>query len=133
MTRPDIEAIRQRADAAMPGPWAWHGNVENWTIRLASYNPPRRFGESTVMDFVRWGMKRAVPRFQDERQWMRRAGDDPMPVYDVCRDCTDRAHPRVYRGDFVELRHPDAQFIAHARQDVDDLLAYIAELEALTC
>lgn len=130
MTRPDIEAIRQRADAAMPGPWAWHGNVENWTIRLASCNPPRRFGESTVMDFVRWGMKRAVPRFQDERQWMRRAGDDPMPVYDVCRDCADRAHPRVYRGDFVELRHPDAQFIAHARQDVDDLLAYIAELEA---
>lgn len=35
-TRPDIDAIRQRAEAATPGPWMWHGNVENWTIRLAT-------------------------------------------------------------------------------------------------
>ncbi len=132
MSRPDIAAIRQRAADATPGPWSWQGNVENWTIRLATYNRRPGHGESTVMDFVRWGMKGAVPRFQNEHSFMDKAGDDPMPVYEVCPNATSRDEACVYRGDFFELRHPDAVFIASARQDIDDLLAYVEELEQVS-
>ncbi|MGE0541246.1 MAG: hypothetical protein AB7R89_13820 [Dehalococcoidia bacterium] len=131
MNRPDIEAIRQRADAAMPGPWFWRGNVDVH-LRLASR--AGRGGEHTVMDFVRAGMQEAVPRF-NRNGFMYRAdgrhrGGEDMPIFEVCPEATDRKHPRVYRGDIIGLRHPDAEFMACARQDIDDLLAYIAELEA---
>lgn len=52
-----------------------------------------------------------------------------MAVYEVCPDATGRDDKRVYRADVVGLRHPDAEFIAHAREDVD---ALIAEVERLT-
>lgn len=57
-----------------------------------------------------------------------------LPVFEVAPTATTRDDPRVYRADIIGIRHPDAEFIAHARQDVDDLLAEIdclrAELEA---
>ena len=127
--RPDIEAIRQRADDATPGPWFWYGNPHGHDIFLATMND-RWPGWSVVMDFARWGMKSASPRFIDKTGLMHKAHEDPMPVYQVCPDCTDRKDSRVYRQHIVGLRHPDAQFIAHARQDIDDLLAYIECLEA---
>jgi hypothetical protein len=122
--RPDIAAIRQRADAATPAPWHWRGNVDVHRIRLSA---PRSPGEKTVMDLVRWGFQGAKPRFRDERQLM--VGADALVEFEVCPEAETRDDPRVYRGDFIALRHPDAEFIAHARQDVDDLLAYIDHLE----
>lgn len=127
--RPNLNAIRQRAEAAMPGPWFWWGNVDVQRISLVGRRNLRA-GIMTVMDFTRWGMQGAQPQFCDERGLLVKASVDPMPVYQVCPEATTRQDPRVYRGDFLELRHPDAQFIAHARQDIDDLLAYIAHLEA---
>lgn len=50
-------------------------------------------------------------------------------IWQVCPDATDRKDPRVYRADFTQTRSPDAQFIAHARADIDFLLARIDELE----
>lgn len=129
MERPDVDAIRQRAAAAMPGPWFWWGNVDVQNISLVGRRD-RRAGVMTVMDFARWGMRGAQPLFCDERGLLIEASVDPMPVYQVCPSATSRHDPRVYRGDFLELRHPDAEFIAHARQDIDDLLAYVARLEA---
>lgn len=131
MTRPDIEAIQQRADAAMGGPWLWRGNVDTH-IRLASRTGRR--GEHTVMDFVRAGMQEAVPRFNRDglmyRADGRHRGGENLPIFEVYPEAESRQHPRVYRGDIIGLRHPDATFIASARQDIDDLLAYVAELEA---
>lgn len=128
--RPDIAAIQQRADAAMPGPWFWRGNVDAH-IRLASR--AGRGGEHTVMDFVRAGMQEAAPRFNpsrlNRRADGRQRGGEDLPVFEVCPYALDRTDPRVYRGDIIGLRHPDAEFMAHARQDVDDLLAYCAQLE----
>jgi hypothetical protein len=54
-----------------------------------------------------------------------------LAVYEVCPTATDREDPRVYRADIVSLRHPDAEFIAHARADVDALLAEVDRLGAL--
>lgn len=122
--RPDIEAIRRRADAASPAPWAWRGNVDGKHFRLAA---KVRRGEATVMDFVRYGMQGAAPRF-NVSNLMDRA--DTLAVFAVCPEAKDRSDPRVYRGDILGFRHPDAEFIAHARQDIEDLLAYIAHLEA---
>jgi hypothetical protein len=51
-----------------------------------------------------------------------------LAVYEVARDATSRDDPKVYRADIVDVRHPDAQFIAHARQDVETLLAEVDQL-----
>lgn len=59
---------------------------------------------------------------------MRYARD--MPVYEVCPDATERTDRRVYRADVVGVRHPDAEFIAAARADVDTLLAEVDRLRA---
>lgn len=120
--RPDIAAIQQRADAATPAPWAWRGNVDNRDIRLAA---PRR-GGMIVMDFIRWGTQGARPRLR-EGVVMRNA--EHLAVYEVCPEAECRSDPRVYRGDIIGLLHPDAEFIASARQDIADLLAYVAHLE----
>lgn len=130
MTEEQLQAIRDRAQAATPGPWEWHGNVDSHNLRLATWNRRKGHGEYTVMDFVRHGMQGAQPRFINERSCMDKASDDPMPVYQVCPTCTDRKDQRVYRGDIVGLRHPDAEFIAAAPQDVQDLLAHIRHQEA---
>lgn len=130
MDRPDTAAIRQRAAVATPGPWRWRGNVDIQNIHLSSITR----GLNEVMDFTRWGMQRARPRFANADRfkgefsggWMQDA--DQFAVYQVCPEAASRADPRVYRGDIIDLRHPDAEFIAHARQDIDDLLAYIDAL-----
>ena len=121
----DLDAIRERAAAATPAPWHWRGNYDTQRIRLITWSPRKM--ERTVMDFVRWGFKGAQPRFQHPMQAMDKASD--MVRFEVAPDATSRADPRVYRGDIIAIAHPDADFIAHARQDVEDLLAYIAVLE----
>lgn len=44
-----------------PGPWRWEVNLGSRTIRLCGGVP--RY-DLTVMDFVRWGMGNAAPRFR---------------------------------------------------------------------
>lgn len=120
-----IEEIRNRAAAATPGPWLWWGNTQVHQVSLMSRAP----GRPTVMAFFRWGMQRAKPSFQDERGLLTDFERDV--VYQVCPDCDSKEDRRVYRQDFIDIRHPDAQFIAHAREDVDVLLAEIDRLHGL--
>jgi hypothetical protein len=120
-----LEEIRKRARAASPGPWFWRGNYDNQDINLSYYTPGK--GQMLVMDVVRWGTQGATLRF-GVGQIMKKAQE--FIEYIVCSDATDRRDRCVYRGHIADIRHPDAQFIAHARQDVDDLLAHVKELEA---
>lgn len=53
-----------------------------------------------------------------------------MAVYEVCPEATTRDDERVYRADVVGVRHPDAVFMEHAREDVPALLAEIDRLTA---
>ena len=117
-----LAAIQQRTDAATPGPWLWNGDVDNHSMRLSAVHS----GRYTVMDLARWGMGSAKARFQIKSRGMVPANE--MVQYEVCADATERSDPRVYRGDYKAIRHPDAEFIAHSRTDVDWLLAEVVLL-----
>jgi hypothetical protein len=54
-----------------------------------------------------------------------------LAIYEVCPTATKRNDPRVYRADIIGIRHPDAEFMAHSRQDVTDLLAAVDRVIAL--
>lgn len=47
-----------------PGPWKWFGNASSNHVYLATDHSGRRY----VMDFTRWGMRGAQPRFQPEQR-----------------------------------------------------------------
>lgn len=48
-----------------------------------------------------------------------------LVTFEVAPGATDRNDPRVYRADITGIRHPDAEFIAHSRQDLSRLLAAV--------
>ena len=79
-----------------PGPWQWYGNTEVRRILLVS--PPN--GIQTVMDFARYGMHAATPRFQKDGLMYRA---EEMVDYEV-----------EYRRDITGINHPDARLIAAA-------------------
>lgn len=109
--------IRARETAATAGPWRWRGNTEVRRLRLQTPH----HGGLTVMDFTRWGMQGARPRFA--RDGIMHPADETV-VYAVAAWSKD-----IYRKDVVGIDHPDAQFMAHAREDVPALLA---ELDRVT-
>jgi hypothetical protein len=117
MTDEELKAIEDRAKAAMPGPWRWNLNLKAKQIRLESTG----YGTDLeiVMDFVRWGMGGARPRFQNPERLM------------VHAEAWSKTVPRrEHHADwFRSLSHPDAEFIAHARKDVELLLEEIRELK----
>ena len=122
-----IDEIRERLADVTPGPWEWRGNVDTHNVHLRGMGP----GRPDIMSFRRSGMQGAKPFFCDLRDRGMITDGYKMAVFEVCRDASERSDPRVYRGHVVGFRHPDATFIASARQDVDDLLAYIDHLNAL--
>jgi hypothetical protein len=123
----DLEAIRQRVSAAESGPWLWRGSLRYSGPRLVTRNSRR--GEHTVMDFVRLGMQYAQPRFQRPDGLMDKATNEGMAIFEVCPSATRADDPRVYRDNIIGFRNGNAEFIAHARQDIDDLLSLVEELQ----
>lgn len=126
-----LKTIKERADAATPGPWGWTGNLKLRWVELSTLHS----GRLGVMRFDRWGMTGAQPVFLDPESRSLGMGAvttvkaSDVPIFEVCRDATSAADPRVYRQDILGLRHPDAAFIAHARQDIPALLR-VAEAAA---
>lgn len=114
-----LEAIKARRDAATPGPWYWGGNITfpgGIDLRARVSNTP------IVMNFRRSG-NGGEPCF-----WKRDPRKDPAlhGEYQRARDIAVREVP--YRGDVVRLDNADAEFIAHARADINWL---VDEAEAL--
>ena len=101
-----------------PGPWRWEINRTSKSIHLVGGRP--RF-DKTVMDFERWGMSRAAPRFNAEI-----TGDEFNVMQRVC-DRPDWIAPfpgRDHHADWcASVIHPDAMLIAAA----PDLLAMLVE------
>lgn len=125
----DLTELRKIAENATPGPWHWSGNADNRQLYLATWI--KGAGRCQVMDFERWGMQRAVPRFLDDESLMMETAKDLM-VYEVARnqnlpDETPRSHPQVYRADVVDVRHPNARFMAAANPET--VLALLSRLE----
>lgn len=121
-----LQEIRDRAAAATNGPWHWAGNTDTRWVALCHWG---QTGRESVMDFERWGMQSATPRFHvPDDYWMRPAHENV--VYAVAPEATSRKDPKVYRADVAGIRHPDAIFLEHSRGDVDSLLGMIDKIRA---
>lgn len=130
----DLDAIKRRYQQATEGPWQWFGNTKHNEVYLATVDRGRVF----VMDFVRWGMSGAQPRFQvalndgDGFGVMRSIGEMAKNEEESKPDVVfGPLFEAPYRRQFTGIGHPDATFIAHSRTDVPALVAEIERLRAL--
>ena len=143
MTPEQLAEIEAREQAATPGEWAWFGNTDTQQIYLAT----KRYGRMYVMGFRRWGLQSAQPTFCIDRTWKPnpQSSDDfgydgwiasahelasRIVRYEVAPNAVSRDDSRVYRADLIGIKNPDAEFIAHSRKDVADLLAEVKRLQA---
>ncbi len=113
MTKPlDLDELDAIARAATPGEWEWFGNMKTREVSLATV----RGGRRVVMDFERWGMRSAQPRFQLATDG-RAAGFGRMADLEDLGDLG----PRIvapHRHDFIGIVHPNARHIARFSPDV---------------
>ncbi len=144
---PDLNAIQERADRATPGPWSWRGNndedprLEGGRRHsvLAVIRRERQAADpetKSYEDYVRdWetpyvdadGDTKYRPLTEEEvaehvkKDWLQ----DPWggPQYDNRLAFRDHGtNIMQYARDIAGLNHPDAEFVAHAREDVPALL-----------
>jgi hypothetical protein len=91
-----------------PGPWGWFGNPHRG-LCIAAKHSGRRY----VMQFARWGMQAAQPRFQVNDRMVDGAELLKFEVGD--RDVTGvtaaKANSSVYRLDVIDIDHPDARLM----------------------
>ena len=105
----DTKAIRELCDKATPGPWYWDVIDAHKCICLES-------ARWKVMDFARYGMNGAAPRFLVDGIMERADG--------LLKSLPGKEH---HRGFDNYIDHPDATFIAQSREIIPALLD---ELEA---
>lgn len=92
-----------------PGPWRWEMNRQGKNIALVGGRP---MFDKTVMDFERWGMGGATPRFNAAI-----TGNEFNIMYRICdrqdwiADFPGRSHHASWCADVI---HPDARLIAAA-------------------
>ena len=103
------EKARALLDAATSGPWRWYGDTSSQIIYLATVDRGRQY----VMRFLRWGMRNATPTFTSRDSHMMEKAEH-WAQYEVAPTATSKDDPRLYRHDFVGLRHPDAQLMEAA-------------------
>ena len=96
-----------------PGPWQWQVNLTSQSARIETPHS----GRLLVMDFVRWGMHRAQPRFA---AWDGQRGYGNEGI--MC-DLRELAADEDHNG-YATLPHPDARLLAAAP-------ALLAEVERL--
>jgi hypothetical protein len=90
-----------------PGPWRWEFNSTHKSVELCGGTPAF---DKTVMDFTRWGMSGASPRFMGD--------DGGFRILHRLQDRKDwiaafsgREHHQHW---FATVTHPDARLIAAA-------------------
>ena len=129
-----IDDIKRDREAGTPpeyGAWFWHGNGKTKQLSLATQSGGRHY----VMDFVRWGMKDAQPRFQPRGEGMVKAADLlKFQVGDGAATGMEEAKDDkgIYRYDTISIDNPDARRIARVPAMEDALLAAVA-LGELVC
>ena len=110
--------------------WSGHGDGGSPAVRLSAWRAG--YGRCTVMDFDRWGMQGAQPRFPDDILAMRDARDlltFEVGSRSIIGVTAAHADPSVYRFDVDGIAHPIPEYIAAAHPQV--VLALIAEVREL--
>jgi hypothetical protein len=98
-----------------PGPWRWELNEKSKDLNLCGGKP---MYDLTVMDFVRWGMGGAIPRFNT-------LYDHDLAIMEKADTFGQIVPKREHHAHwFKTLSHPDAQLIAAA----PDLLSALEHL-----
>ena len=79
--------------------------------------------EAALTEYMtdQYGQPRTEPRLAFCSDWLYTEARS-LAVYEVCPEAQGRDDPRVYRADITGIRHPDAEFIARARDDLARLL-----------
>lgn len=99
-----------------PGPWRWELNERSKHINLCGGVPTY---DKTVMDFVRWGMGGAMPRFRADYGGfhcvMEKVNTMGIPV-------PGREH---HKGWFQNVNNPDALLISKAPELLEMLQALV--------
>jgi len=125
MTREELEAIEARCNAATPGPWEWDVNSVSKIVHLRTVHSGRYY----VMGFKRFGTKGAAPTFQvyekHEGPLQERGSKGMFRADDLAKSYPGKEHHEGY-DDYID--HPDAEFIAHSKQDVASLIAEVKRL-----
>ena len=98
-----------------PGKWRWELNLKSKRVSLCGGKNPF---DLIVMDFERWGLGSAIPRF--------RTGNDDMNIMKKAVEFASVVPDREHHSDwFQNIDHPDARLIA-AAPEMYELLKGIA-------
>lgn len=90
--------------------WYWTNNPKCKAIGLRSTEG----GGDIVMDFVRWGMFNASPRFNSKLVISKKFGVDSFSIMERAEKYFEVIPGREHHKDWeVSLNHPDAVFISH--------------------
>lgn len=114
LTEEQCAEIRKRANAATFGPWRWFGSP------MYPYLATVTGGRVYVMRFERSGMRSAMVSWQ--------GGRASSELHGMVKTKDLAIKERDYRDDLERIDHPDAELIAHSRQDIEDLLDTIDAL-----
>ena len=128
MTR--IDEMLALSEKATTGPWRWNVNGDTKSVEIEGGRP---MYDKTVMDFARWGMNRAQPRFNGALV----DGEDGFNILYPLSGRKDWIAPYAgrehHKSWFANVTHPDAALIVAAVNFVrsDDFRALLAEREAM--
>lgn len=111
MDKSELKVIEERWNAASAGKWFWDVNPKANQVTLETSL------HMIVMDFVRWGMNRASPRFRVNGLMQR------------CETLSEPIPGREHHSDWERwINHPDAIAIAAAPEDIRSLIAEVRRL-----
>lgn len=113
MTSEQWEEIQRVHASATPGPWHWGSDLKHKSIMLLAY---RGMG-NLIMDFVRWGMSGAQPRFRD--------GGIMKKSSEMTKVIPGREHHASWAQ---QLDHPDALLIEKCWEHIGLLIAEVKRL-----
>jgi hypothetical protein len=103
-----------------PGPWRWELNQKSKDLNLCGHGECGPY-DFTVMDFERWGMGGAVPRFRDDNGMM-------VKAHLLGEIVPGRAHHSHW---FQNINHPDARLIAAAPELLSALVKLTTRYKSL--